>query len=81
MRGAVAGERILASPGTFVRFLGNGLSQQRPQRIVPFMQDLGSVILAAPNPASSIALNMPRPGWQVNSETGRLSVRPGIRME
>jgi hypothetical protein len=34
MRGAVAGERVLASPGTFVRFLGNGLSQQRSQRIV-----------------------------------------------
>ena len=37
-------------------------------------------IFAAPVSLRSIALNMPRPGWQVNSEDGGFSKRLAKRM-
>ena len=39
-------------------------------KILPSLPGSDGPVLAAPDPAPSIALNMPRSGWQVNSENG-----------
>ena len=44
------------------------VSGTRPLNILRLFDRLHGPALAAPVPARSIALNMPRPGWQVNSE-------------
>ncbi len=43
-------------------------SSRGDSQYLPFLQGSDGPVLAAPAPAPSIVLNMPRPGWQVNSE-------------
>ena len=41
-------------------------------RYVPLLRAPDHPVLAAPAPATTVALNMPRPGWRVNSQYGPL---------